>query len=75
MTSRGTTAEERFEKRKAARADALPRLRMQALHVSTFRSVGQGTLDALRRARIRRKCSMDVLLFGLHQHALRTGWL
>lgn len=69
------TPEARLAKRQADRAALHPACIVRFQQVQAFRDVGAGTLDLLQRARRRKALGMDALLYGLHQHAKRTGWL
>lgn len=69
------TPEARLARRQAERAALRPVVAVRVQQVQAFRSVGAGTLELLQRARRRKSLGMDALLYALHQHAKRTGWL
>jgi hypothetical protein len=69
------TPEARLAKRQADRAALRPVVAVRVQQVQAFRGVGAGTLAALQLAMRRKGLCMDALLYGLHQHAKRTGWL
>lgn len=69
------TPEARLAKRQADRARLRPVLQVRTQQVQAFRDVGAGTLELLQRARRRKALGMDALLYQMHQHAKRTGWL